>query len=52
MRLLTSRSRSVPGPINIAVKQGNTELLTKINASLAKMKQDGRFDTILKKWGL
>jgi polar amino acid transport system substrate-binding protein len=52
LRLVNSYKPSVVGPINIAVKQGNVELLAKINASLAKMKEDGRFDAILKKWGL
>ncbi|KRE08086.1 ABC transporter substrate-binding protein [Bosea sp. Root670] len=52
LRLVKSYKPSVPGPINIAVKQGNAELLGKINTSLANMKKDGRFETILKKWGL
>ena len=52
LRLVKSYKPSVPGPINIAVKQGNAELLAKINTSLANMKKDGRFETILKKWGL
>lgn len=52
LRLVKSYKAAVPGPINIAVKQGNTELMGKINASLANMKKDGRFDAILKKWGL
>ncbi|AUX79588.1 ABC transporter substrate-binding protein [Sinorhizobium fredii] len=52
LRLVNSYKPSVVGPINIAVEQGNVELLAKINASLARMKEDGRFDAILKKWGL
>lgn len=52
LRLVKSYKPSVPGPINIAVKQGNAELLGKIDAGLAAIKKDGRFDTILKKWGL
>jgi polar amino acid transport system substrate-binding protein len=52
LRLVKSYKPSVIGPINIAVKQGNAELLAKINTSLANMKKDGRLDTILKKWGL
>ena len=52
LRLVKSYKPSVSGPINIAVKQGNAELLAKIDASLAKMKADGRMDAILKKWGL
>lgn len=52
LRLVKSYKPAVVGSINIAVKQGNTELMTKINTGLANMKKDGRFDTILKKWGL
>lgn len=52
LRLVKSYKPAVPGPINIAVKQGNAELLAKINTSLDNMKKDGRFDAILKKWGL
>lgn len=52
LRLVKSYKPAVSGPINIAVKQGNTELLGKINVSLAKMKADGRMAAILQKWGL
>lgn len=52
LRLVKTYKPTVSGPINIAVKQGNAELLAKIDASLAKMKADGRMDAILKKWGL
>lgn len=49
---MKSYKPSVPDPINIAVEQGNPEILAKINASLASMKKDSRFGTPLKKWGL
>ena len=52
LRVVKSYKPAVAGPINIAVKQGNVELLGKINASLAKMKADGRLTAILTKWGL
>lgn len=52
LRLVKAYKPTVPGPINIAVKQGNAELLAKINASVANMKKDGRLDAILQKWGL
>lgn len=52
LRLVKSYKPAVAGPINIAVKQGNTELLGQINTSLAKMKADGRLAAILQKWGL
>lgn len=35
-----------------AVKQGNTELLTKINVGLAQLKQSGELNTILQKWSV
>lgn len=34
----------------IAVKKGNTELLTKINAGLANIRASGEFDAITEKW--
>lgn len=34
----------------IAVKKGNTELMDKINSALAKMKDNGDYDAIFKKW--
>lgn len=52
LRLVTSYKPGVVGPINIAVQKGNAELLAKIDSGLANMKKDGRFDAILKKWGL
>lgn len=50
--IVTSYVPSVVGSINIAVKKGEGALLAKIDASLARMKTDGRMDAILKKWGL
>ncbi len=52
VRLVKTYQPAMVGPINIAVQKGNAELLAKIDASLEKMKKDGRFDAILKKWGL
>ncbi|WP_412094402.1 transporter substrate-binding domain-containing protein [Bacillus atrophaeus] len=37
-------------PYGIAVKKGQSELVKEINASLKKMKSDGRYDEIYKKW--
>lgn len=36
----------------IAVKKGNTELLDKINKGLKNLKENGKFDELLKKWDL
>ncbi|MDO5356905.1 MAG: transporter substrate-binding domain-containing protein [Conchiformibius sp.] len=33
-----------------AVQKGNTELLSKINAGLRKLKQNGKYDEIMQKW--
>ena len=37
-------------PLGIAVKKGNTELLGKINDGLAKIKANGKYAEIYKKW--
>ncbi|WP_251422522.1 basic amino acid ABC transporter substrate-binding protein [Veillonella agrestimuris] len=37
-------------PLGIAVKKGNTELLAKINSGLAKIKANGKYREIYKKW--
>ncbi|MGR6063736.1 transporter substrate-binding domain-containing protein [Bacillus velezensis] len=37
-------------PYGIAVKKGQSGLVKKINASLKKMKADGRYEKIYKKW--
>ena len=39
------------GSVGIAVRKGDTELLAKINASLAKLKSNGTTTRILEKWG-
>jgi polar amino acid transport system substrate-binding protein len=38
--------------IGIAVRKGDSELLGKINASLAKLRADGTIDKILERWNL
>ena len=40
------------GSVGIGVRKGDTELLAKINASLAKLKANGTVEKILDKWGL
>lgn len=52
VRLVKSYKPGMIGPINIAVKQNNKELLARIDKSLETMQKDGRLDAILKKWGL
>jgi polar amino acid transport system substrate-binding protein len=52
VRLVESFKPSVVGSVGIGVRKTDTELLTKINASLTKLKADGTVDKILAKWGL
>lgn len=40
------------GSCGIAVKEGNTKLLKKINAGLKAVKDDGTYDKLLKKWNI
>ena len=37
-------------PLGIAVKKGNGEVLNKINDGLAKIKANGKYAEIYKKW--
>jgi polar amino acid transport system substrate-binding protein len=54
VRLVDSYKPTVIGTVAIGVRKGDQELLTKINASLAKLKAkaNGTVDKILDKWGL
>jgi polar amino acid transport system substrate-binding protein len=51
-RLVDSYKPTIVGTVAIGVRKGDTELLAKINASLAKLKANGTVDKILDKWGL
>lgn len=51
-RLVESYKPTILGSVGIGVGKDNQELLTKINASLAKLKANGTLDKILGKWGL
>jgi polar amino acid transport system substrate-binding protein len=52
VRLVDSYEPTVIGSVGIGVRKGDQELLSKINASLAKLKANGTVDKILAKWGL
>ena len=52
VRLVTSYKPMTVGTVAIGVRKSDKELLTKINASLAKFKQNGTLAKILDKWGL
>jgi polar amino acid transport system substrate-binding protein len=51
-RLVKSYKPSVVGSVGIGVRKSDKELLSKINASLAKLEQEGTVKQILAKWGL
>jgi len=52
VRIVESYKPATVGSVGIGVRKGDTELLAKINASLAKLKANGTVDKILDKWGL
>ena len=51
-RLVPTYEPRLTGSVGIAVRKSDTELLNKINASLAKLRADGTIDKILAKWGV
>jgi polar amino acid transport system substrate-binding protein len=52
VRLVASYKPVTVGSVGIGVRKTDTELLGKINASLARLKANGTVDKILEKWGL
>ena len=52
LRLVRSYKPMIVGSIGIAVRKEKPEQLAKINASLERMRADGRLQAILTKWGL
>jgi len=51
-RMVATYEPNLTGSIGIAVRKSDSELLKKINASLAKLRADGTIDQILAKWNL
>src|SRR5262245_61820296 len=51
-RIVESYKPATVGSVGIGVRKGDTGLLNKINASLAKLKANGTTTRILDKWGL
>jgi polar amino acid transport system substrate-binding protein len=51
VRLVDSYKPVTVGTVAIGVRKSDSELLGKINASLAKLKASGAVDRILEKWG-
>jgi polar amino acid transport system substrate-binding protein len=52
LRVVKSYKSVILGSIGIGMRKGDPELLKKVNASLEKIKADGRLAKILAKWGL
>src|SRR6266478_967111 len=52
VRLVDSYKPTIVGTVAIGIRKADQDLLTKINASLAKLKANGSVDKILDKWGL
>jgi polar amino acid transport system substrate-binding protein len=52
VRLVESYKPATVGTVAIGVRKGDQELKAKINASLAKLKENGTLAKILDKWGL
>src|SRR6266403_5335498 len=52
VRLVDSYKPATVGTVAIGIRKSDSELLGKINASLAKLKANGALDKILDKWGL
>ena len=52
VRIVESYKPATIGSVGIGVRKGDTELLGKINTSLAKLKANGTVNKILDKWGL
>jgi polar amino acid transport system substrate-binding protein len=52
VRLVDTYKPTILGTVAIGLRKSDTELLAKINTSLAKLKANGTVDKILGKWGL
>ncbi|MDW5377212.1 ABC transporter substrate-binding protein [Halomonas sp. HP20-15] len=52
LKLAENYEQQMVGHIGLAVTKENTQLLEQVNASLAKLKEDGTVDAIFEKWGL
>ena len=52
VRLAPDYQPFVVGPVNIAVRKNEGPLLTKLDATLTRFKQDGTLARILMKWNL
>ncbi len=52
VRLVPEYESTIVGDVAIAVRQDEPELLDRMNAGLAKIKESGRLDEIIAEWGI
>ncbi len=52
VRLVSEYEPLIPGNVSIAVRQDDTELLSKINAGLKLLRDSGELNEIIAKWGI
>ncbi|AJG18977.1 substrate-binding periplasmic protein [Cupriavidus basilensis] len=52
VRLVDTYQSLLATDIALAVRKGDTEMLARVNAAVAKIKQNGELADILKKWGV
>lgn len=51
-RLVESYKPSMAGAIGLGLRKDDTERVEKFNQAISKLKAEGKFDEIIKKWGL
>ena len=51
-RLVEEYESQITGDVALAVRQSDTELLDTLNAGLGKLKESGKLDEIVEKWGI
>ncbi|WP_179403145.1 substrate-binding periplasmic protein [Burkholderia guangdongensis] len=52
VRLVSTYKPVIATNIALAVKKGDTAMVAKLNAAIAKLRQDGKLNAILAKWGV
>lgn len=52
VKLVADYKQEAVSNVALVVRKGDTELLNKLNAAIAKIKADGELDKIIAKWGI
>ncbi|NDW06583.1 transporter substrate-binding domain-containing protein [Jiella sp. 40Bstr34] len=52
LKMVEGYESQISAPIGVAIKKGQPELLARINAGLATIKENGELDALAKKWKL